>query len=187
MRALTFRAYSTDATHTYTIVPPASMSFRFTGEILGATREYDDGVAERRDVDWLQAEMDELFSDLARSGRRVARRGFRPAVDVFRTGEPPGVVVIVDLAGVDPDDIELILTDGILSIAGLRRRQSTGSAVYQHMELDHGPFERRVVVGDDVDPAGAAASYERGLLTIRLPALAAPPPPVRVVIAVVRS
>lgn len=131
--------------------------------------------------------MDEVFSDLARSGRRVARHGFRPAVDVFRTGEPPEVVVIVDLAGVDPDDIELTLADGILSIAGLRRRRPARSAVYQHMELDDGPFERRVVVGEDVDPAGAAASYDRGLLTIRLPVLAAPPAPVHVVIAVVRS
>lgn len=131
--------------------------------------------------------MDELFSDLTRSGRRVARRGFRPAVDVFRSSDPPEVVVIVDLAGVDPDDIELTLTDGILSLAGVRRRRPARSAVYQHMELDHGPFERRVMVGDDVDPAGAAASYDRGLLTIRLAVLASPPPPVRVVIAVVRS
>lgn len=138
-------------------------------------------------MDWLKAEMDELFSDLARSGRRVARRGFRPAVDVFRTDEPPEVVVIVDLAGVDPEEIELTLTDGVLAIAGLRRRRLARSAVYQQMELDYGPFERRVVVGDDVDPAGAAASYERGLLRVRLPVLAIPPEPVRVVIAVVRS
>jgi HSP20 family protein len=144
-------------------------------------------VAERRDVDWLRAEMDELFSGLARSGRRVARRGFRPAVDVFRIDEPAQVVVIVDLAGVDPDDVELTLTNGVLAIAGLRRRRLARSAVYQQMELDYGPFERRVAVGEDVDPAGAEASYDRGLLTIHLPVLATPPAPVRVVIAVVRS
>ena len=55
------------------------------------------------------------------------------------------------------------------------------------MELDYGPFERRVAVGEDIDPAGAEAGYDRGLLTIRLPVLATPPAPVRVVIAVVRS
>lgn len=144
-------------------------------------------MAERHDVDWLRAEMDELFSDLARSGRRVARRGFRPAVDVYRSADPAEVVVIVDLAGVDPDDIELTLADGVLAIAGLRRRRPARSAVYEQMELDYGPFERRVAVGNDVDPAGAQASYERGLLRVRLPALAAPTEPVRVVIAVVRS
>ena len=138
-------------------------------------------------MDWLRAEMDELFSGLTRSGRRVARRGFRPAVDVFRGGEPAQVVVIVDLAGVDPDDIELTLADGVLAIAGMRRRRLTRSAVYQQMELDYGPFERRVAVGEDIDPAGAEAGYDRGLLTIRLPVLATPPAPVRVVIAVVRS
>ena len=70
---------------------------RFTDRILRVKRQYDDGMAERHDVDWLRAEMDEIFPDLARSGRRVARRGFRPVVDVFRTHEPPEVVVIVDL------------------------------------------------------------------------------------------
>lgn len=131
--------------------------------------------------------MDELFSDIARSGRRVARRGFRPAVDVFRTDEPAEVVVTVDLAGVDPGDVELTLSDGVLTIAGLRRRRPAGSAVYQQMELDYGPFERRVPVGSDVDPSGAEATYDRGLLTIRLPVLAAAQTPVRVVIAVVRT
>lgn len=131
--------------------------------------------------------MDELFSDLARSGRRVARRGFRPAVDVFRTDEPGEVVVTVDLAGVDPGDVELTLSDGVLAIAGLRRRRPPGSAVYQQMELDYGPFERRVAVGGDVDPSGAEATYDRGLLTIRLPVLAGAQAPVRVVIAVVKT
>jgi HSP20 family protein len=144
-------------------------------------------VAERRDLDWLRAEMDELFSDIARSGRRRARRGFRPAVDVFRTDEPAEVVVTVDLAGVDPADVELTFTDGVLVVSGLRRRRPPGSAVYQQMELDYGPFERRVPVGSDVDPSGAEANYDRGLLTVRLPVLAAPPAPVRVVIAVVRT
>lgn len=131
--------------------------------------------------------MDELFSDLTRSGRRVARRGFRPAVDVFRTDEPAEVVATVDLAGVDPGDIELTLSEGVLAIVGLRRRRPLGSAVYQQMELDYGQFERRVQVGGDVDPAGAEATYDRGLLTIRLPVVARPHVPVRVVIAVVRT
>lgn len=144
-------------------------------------------MTERRDLDWLRAEMDELFSDLARSGRRVARRGFRPAVDVFRTDEPAEVVVTVDLAGVDSAEIELTLSDGVLAIAGLRRRRPPGRVVYQQMELDYGPFERRVPVGSDVDPSGAEASYDRGLLTIRLPVLATPRAPVPVVIAVVRA
>jgi HSP20 family protein len=144
-------------------------------------------VAERRDLDWLRAEMDELFSDIARSGRRRARRGFRPAVDVFRTDEPAEVVVTVDLAGVDPADVELTFADGVLVVSGLRRRRPPGRAVYQQMELDYGPFERRIPVGSDVDPSGAEANYDRGLLTVRLPVLAAPPAPVRVVIAVVRT
>jgi HSP20 family protein len=150
-------------------------------------RDYDGGMARRRDLDWLRDEMDELFADLARTRRRALRRGFSPAVDVYRSGDPPAVTVTVDLAGVDPADIELGFAEGILTIAGQRRRAHGEGALYQQMELDHGAFERAVRVGDDVDPARAEATYDRGLLTIRLPLLARPTPPVRVVISVVRD
>ena len=55
---------------------------------------------------------------------------------------------------------------------------------------DHGSasgFDFADSVGTDVDPSGAEANYDRGLLTVRLPVLAVPPAPVRVVIAVVRT
>jgi HSP20 family protein len=131
--------------------------------------------------------MDELFSDLTRVGRRRARRAFRPAADVFRTQAPPRVVVTADLAGVDPDHIELAFSDGVLTIAGVRRREPFESGFYQQMELDYGPFERQVAVGDDVDPAAAEAIYDRGLLTVRFPIVTRSRSPVRLVITVVRQ
>ena len=42
------------------------------------------------------------------------------------------------------------------------------------MEIDYGPFRRQVALGADVDVAQARATYERGILTIVLPARAAP-------------
>jgi HSP20 family protein len=140
-----------------------------------------------RDLDWLRSEMDDLFAGLGRPGRREVRRGFRPAADIFRTEDPSEVVVTVDLAGVDPADIELAFADGMLTIAGVRRRPREGTAVYQQMELGYGPFERDVMIGEDVDSAGATAAYDRGILTIRLPVIARAQAPVRVMIAVVRE
>jgi HSP20 family protein len=131
--------------------------------------------------------MDDLFAGLGRPGRRELRRGFRPSVDVLRTEDPPHVVVTAELAGVDPDDIELTFADGMLTIAGLRRRPREGTAVYQQMELDFVPFERRIAVGEDVDSSGASATYDRGIVTIRLPIVERARPPVRVMIAVVRQ
>jgi HSP20 family protein len=141
------------------------------------------------DFDRLRSEMEDLFADLWQGRRLVGpRRGFRPAVDVYRTDRPPVVTVVCDLAGVDPADVELSVADGVLSITGVRRRASAGEqAVYHQIELDHGPFERRIPIGEEVDSDRAEAAYDRGLLTVRLPLVRQPRPPAKVLIAVVRK
>ena len=49
-----------------------------------------------------------------------------------------------------------------------------------------GPFHRQVRLAEDVDPAGARATLEQGVLTIELPVADEPPPAGRVVIEVWR-
>lgn len=122
----------------------------------------------RKDVDRLKTEMEELFADLCQVPRLVAsRRGFRPAVDVYRAEEPPSFTVVVELAGVDPDDIEVATANGVLVVRGVRRRTTQQRVV--HMEVDHGPFERRVSIPDPVDAEAAEALYVHGLLVVTLP------------------
>ena len=134
----------------------------------------------RRHTDRLTHEMEELFADLCQVPRLVAsRRGFRPAVDVYRSETPPVVTVVVELAGVDPDDTELALADGVLVIRGLRRR-NPGDHRVVHMEIDYGPFERRVPITDPVDAEAAEATYSRGLLVVTLPIAERPSRPLRV-------
>jgi HSP20 family protein len=122
----------------------------------------------RKDVDRLKTEMEELFADLCQVPRLVAsRRGFRPAVDVYRAEDPPVVIVVVELAGIDPANTELALADGTLVIRGARRR-STQQRIL-HMEIDYGSFERQVSLPENVDAEAAEASYVRGLLVVTLP------------------
>ena len=125
----------------------------------------------RRDLERLQSEMEELFSGVGRMRAGARRRGFRPAVDVSRTVDPPLVTVVCDVAGVDPADIQLALSDGVLTITGIRRRPAADRVQYQQVELDYGPFERRIPVGDDIAADGSEATYDRGLLTVVLPVL----------------
>jgi HSP20 family molecular chaperone IbpA len=66
---------------------------------------------------------------------------------------------------------------------GERRRPKDGGH-YQQMEIDYGPFQRQITLAEDVDPEGAAATYERGLLTVRLPITPRPSPRESVSIAV---
>jgi HSP20 family protein len=123
----------------------------------------------RRDIDRLQREVEELFSDLWRAPRlSPARTGFRPAVDAYYSDDPPRITVVVELAGVEPDQVHIEAAPRSLVVRGERRRPRIHGR-FQAMELDYGPFERRIHIAEDVDVAGATATYEDGLLTIVLP------------------
>jgi HSP20 family protein len=119
----------------------------------------------------MRREMDELFGDVFErtglAGR--GRGGFSPAVDVYYCGEPPRVVVKVDLAGIDPDRIALEVEGRELTIAGERAGQDAGDRVYQRMEIPRGPFRRVIPLGADVEGEKGRAVYEDGVLRIELP------------------
>jgi HSP20 family protein len=138
-------------------------------------------MARGDDLDKLRSEMEELFADLCQVPRLVApKRGFRPRVDVFRTSDPAAITIVVELAGVDPGAVELSIAEGTLVVRGIRRRDTKPGRTYQHMEIDYGSFERRIPLAEAVDSEAAEATYERGLLSIRLPIAERPAGPVRV-------
>lgn len=118
----------------------------------------------------LRDEIDELFGDLWQMSRLTGRRrGFRPQVDSFRTENPPLFTVIVEIAGIDPDQVNVTATEGALLISGERRREPCEGRIFQQIEIEYGPFERAIHLPDEVDLAQAEATYERGLLTIEIP------------------
>lgn len=142
----------------------------------------------KRDIDRLQGEIDELFADLWQVPRFSGlRHGFRPAVDCFHTDEPHGLTVVVEIGGVDPDSLAIVVEERALTVSGERRRPRIDGQIYQQMEIEYGPFSRTVQLVEDVDVGAASASYERGLLTITLPAAERPPRPEPVSIVVVRG
>jgi HSP20 family protein len=142
----------------------------------------------KRDVDRLQHEFEELFSDMWQvPGFAGLRRGFRPHVDCFRSEEPPSVTVVVDLAGVDPADVELVVTERTVVLTGERRRPTQACRVsYRQMEIEYGQFQRRIALAEDVDPEHAEATYHKGLLTVVMP-LAQKPRSGKVSIAIGRE
>lgn len=126
-------------------------------------------MARRRDIERLQGEIEDLFADLWQVPRLTgARRAFRPAVDAYYCDDPPRVTVVVELAGVEPQDVRIDATPKSLAIRGERRRPRVHGK-FQALELDYGPFERTIQVAEDVDVEGASATYRDGLLTIVLP------------------
>jgi HSP20 family protein len=130
----------------------------------------------RRDIDRLHGEIDELFADLWQVPRFAGvRRSFRPAVDCFVTDDPRQLVVVVELAGVDPASIEVAIEGTTLTVAGHRTRPRLAGQVYQQAEIEYGPFERRLQLEGSVDPSAATATYEAGMLRVTLPLVSRAP------------
>jgi HSP20 family protein len=124
----------------------------------------------RRDIDELQQEIQELFSDLWQVPRFSGlRHGFRPQADCYRTDDPPELHVVVELPGVDPATVQIVTSGRTLLIAGVRERLRLEGARIQQLELEHGPFQRQIQLAEDVDSSRADATYERGLLHVVMP------------------
>jgi HSP20 family protein len=144
-------------------------------------------MARRRDIDRLD-ELEELFADLWQVPRFAAgmRRGYRPQIDVFRSDDPPALKIVVEIAGADPEQIQVYLDGRRLVIAGERPRPRGEGQVWYRSEIEYGPFERKLELAEDVDAAGTSATYERGLLHIVLPIAVRAPKAARVPIEVRR-
>ena len=142
-------------------------------------------VAGRRDIDRLRGEIDELFADLWQIPRFAGlRAGFRPQIDCLISDEPPCVTVVADLAGIEPDTVEVLVTGRDLVIAGERPRPALDGSRYHQMEIDYGPFRRAITLPADVDVERGEARYERGLLVVTLPFAPRPAAQARVPIEV---
>jgi HSP20 family protein len=127
-------------------------------------------VRPKRDIDRLQEEIQELFADLWQVPRMAGtRRAYRPQVDCYQSGDPPQLTVVIELPGVDPDDVHVVATSRSLVVSGERRRTRCEGQVYNRMEIEYGPFYRELALPEEVDTTAARATYDRGLLTVVLP------------------
>jgi HSP20 family protein len=141
-------------------------------------------VKRRTDTDRLHEEIQELIDDLWHLPRFAGgRHGFRPQVDCIRSEDPAELKVVVELPGVDPASIQVVAADRVLVIAGERSRPDV-SGRYQQLEIEYGPFQRRIPLDEPVDAAAASAQYGRGMLTVTLPIAARPPTVERVTITI---
>lgn len=122
-----------------------------------------------RSRDDLRVEIEELFADMWQVPRfSGVLHGFRPHCDCFQTDSPPELHVVVALPGVDPESVRVAAAGRALVVSGRRERPSIEGARYRQMEIEYGPFERRLELGEEVDAARTEATYERGMLRIVL-------------------
>jgi HSP20 family protein len=99
-----------------------------------------------------------------------ARLGFQPNADVFIDDEGRRVVVVVEVAGADPESLRIGCDEPYLVVAGQRSeavRLRYGS--FLQKEIVHGEFVKRIRLPVAIEYEGVAASYEDGLLIVVAP------------------
>ncbi len=111
-------------------------------------------------------------------------QGWTPASEVFRDGDD--AVVAVELPGLDPTrDVTVEVEKGHLVIRGERRQQNDAQIQRGSVrERRYGSFRRVFRLPDHVGPESLAASYDAGVLTVRVVGAYSPPQPVQVSIGV---
>lgn len=106
----------------------------------------------------------------SRNSKKTSDTEGQLTVDVFQTDDD--IVIKSTIAGVGVDDIDISVSNEMVTIKGRRQpNEKIRSADYYHQELYWGPFSRKIILPEEVDPDGAKASMNNGLLTIRLPKL----------------
>jgi HSP20 family protein len=90
-----------------------------------------------------------------------------PAADVYRTRD--GWFVKMELAGVEPDELEVTIKGDTLRVAGSRRDGRLTEAVsYHQLEITYSRFERTIRFPCPIEGAHLARRYENGLLLLHL-------------------
>jgi HSP20 family protein len=99
----------------------------------------------------------------------VGSPAWRPNVDVCDAGDH--LSVTAELAGVEPEDVDVVLYEDALVIAGERRLPPCDApAVYLVVRIRRGPFRIEIPLSAAVAPEGVTARFEHGLLRVTLPA-----------------
>lgn len=118
----------------------------------------------------LSEEMDYFFDNMFHLQRPVmmpSKGGWQPPIDVIETKKE--YVVIVDIAGIRQEDIRLSFDSDQLTIQGVRREVDYGEKRHYHiMEIDFGPFERKITLPKNVNSDKMNAMYKDGFLEVRL-------------------
>ncbi len=121
-------------------------------------------------LDQWHNEMGQLLS--TPSGRDdtslVEGSDWSPAVDIKEEDER--FLIHADIPGISADEIEVSMDQGVLTIKGERKHESTeGGKDYKRLERSHGVFIRRFSLPDTVDADNISASSQDGVLEVILP------------------
>ena len=124
-----------------------------------------------RELNSLQSEMNRLFNtffDTPTSGGTGSPRRFVPSTDLAET--ETHYVLTADLPGVAEGDVSIEFDDNVLTVSGERKvEQEEKREGYHRVERSFGQFRRSLRLPEGVDADAIAATFDKGVLEIRIP------------------
>jgi len=118
-------------------------------------------------LDQLQQELELSRGDKSGEGA-VATAEWAPAVDIKE--EVDKFVIHADIPGVKPEDIEVSMEAGVLTVKGEKESEAkTGKEGYKKVERTYGSFYRRFSLPDSADGEAISAKCKHGVLEIIIP------------------
>ena len=124
------------------------------------------GLMPSLDVDF--AQLLDRFSPMSRADESVGMMDWNPAVDIRE--EADRFLVLVDVPGVNPEEVDITLEGGLLTISGERKEEkATDDEHYRRSERFHGTFFRRFSLPDTADASQVSARSDKGVVEITIP------------------
>jgi HSP20 family protein len=126
-----------------------------------------------RELTSLQNEMNRLFTTFfdtpttTGNGESATRRWI-PAMDLVETEDH--FVLKADLPGLSEGDVSLEVEDNVLTVSGERKAEHEDKREgYVRVERAYGAFRRSLTLPEGIDPEGVSASFDNGVLEVRIP------------------
>ena len=122
-----------------------------------------------REFSTLQDRMNRLVRDSFGDGREEAltTSSFAPAVDVYE--DEHNVTLKIEVPGVEEKDIDVRIENNTLAVHGERKfEKEEKEENYRRVERQYGSFTRSFTLPNTVDAESVSASYDKGMLKIKL-------------------
>lgn len=118
-------------------------------------------------IDEPEPEHEQVFSD-EDTGQNHEEQEGQLTVDVFQDDQ--NIVIQSTIAGVAPDDLDVSITNDMVTIRGERRHTfQVDPEDYFYQECYWGTFSRSIILPVEIDADRAEAKIKNGILTIRIP------------------
>ena len=117
--------------------------------------------------DEVRQAFDRFFQAEESDASNVVTSQWAPRVDIRE--DEQRFVILADVPGVDPAQIEVSMEKGILTIKGERQAPNGDNGKYTRVERAHGVFHRRFTLPDSADAEGITATGKFGVLEIVIP------------------